>query len=144
MKHLLRGGGGGVGDEYESKRTLTRTKWLQVKTFRERDSGEGEQWEVAVETKAHGRKLILAAKKKRSKQNEITMNRLLLWKNVFFAPSLPQSKDHFAMETRLNIRMQLFIKTKNSSFKLRSLLSINQYSRRIPQRFWVFMAYVDK
>ena len=94
-------GGGGVGYEYESKRTLTRTKWLQVKTFRERDSGEGEQREVAVETRAHGRKLILAAKKKRSKQNEITMNRLLLWKNVFFPPSLPQSKQVLAKITSL-------------------------------------------
>ena len=85
--------------EYKSQWTLTRTKLLQVRTLQERDSGEGEQWEVAVETKAHGRKLILAATKKRSKQNEITMNRLLVWKDEFFAPSLPQSKQILAKIT---------------------------------------------
>ena len=95
--------------------------------------------EVAVETKAHG-KLILATKKKRSKQKEITMNRLLLWKDVFFHLPFPKlskqilDKDHFAMQTRLNLWMQLFVKTKNFSFKLRSLLSINQYNKRIPYK----------
>jgi len=51
-----------------------------IRTFREGDSGDGERLEVSVETNAHGRKLILAlaAKKKGSKQNKITMNRLLL------------------------------------------------------------------
>ena len=53
-----------------------------------------------------------------------------------------RGKDHFAMQTRLNLRKQLFVKTKNFSFKLRSLLSINQYSKRIPQRCVVFMDYV--
>jgi len=34
----------GVGSrEYESQWTLTRTKLLQVRTFQERDSVEGEQ-----------------------------------------------------------------------------------------------------
>ena len=51
-------------------------------------------------------------------------------------------KDHFAMQTRLNLRMQLFGKITEELFIFYfSLLSMNQYSKRILQRCVVFMAY---
>ena len=125
----------GVGNEYESKRTLTRTKWLQVWTFPERSGCRNKgTWKTNPCREA----------------KEIKTTGSCYEKMYFFSPFLPQikqanlDKDHFAMQTRLNLWMQLFVKTKNFSFKLRSLLSINQYSRKIPQRFGVFMAYVDK
>ena len=53
-------------------------------------------------------------------------------------------KDHFAMQTRLNLRMQLFVKiTEELLIFYFSLLSMNQHSKRTLQRYVVFMAYVD-
>ena len=72
-----------------------------------------------------------------------------LWKKVLFPFPSPAGKqilekDHFATQTRLNLRRQLFVKITEELFIFYfSLLSMNQYSKRILQRCVVFMAYVD-
>ena len=72
-----------------------------------------------------------------------------LWKKVLFPFPSPAGKqilekDHFAMQTRLNLRRQLFGKITEELFIFYfSSLSMNQCSKRILQRCVVFMAYVD-
>ena len=89
-------------------------------------------------------KIVAAnSKKKRSQQNETTMKKVLF---PFPSPAGKQilKKDHFTMQTRLTLRRQLFVKITEELFIFYfSLLSMNQYRKRILQRCVVFMAYVD-
>ena len=72
-----------------------------------------------------------------------------LWKKVLFPFPSPAGKqilekDHFATQTRLTLRRQLFGKITEELFIFYfSSLSMNQCSKRILQRCVVFMAYVD-
>ena len=112
---------------------------------RERLSGEGEPWELAVETGKWQKKRSLLRIQRKRDQNKMKQ----LWKKVLFPfPSTAGKqileKDHFAMQTRLTLRRQLFVKITEELFIFYfSLLSMNQYRKRILQRCVVFMAYVD-
>ena len=103
---------------------------MQVRTFRERSGCRNKgTWKT---NPCHEEKEI---KTKRNNNEQAPAMKRCIFHLPF--PKLSKQildKDHFAMQTRLNLWMQLFVKTKNFSFKLRSLLSINQYNKRIPYK----------
>ena len=99
---------------------------------RERLSGEGEPWELTLETKENDRKSFLPRIRRKRDQNKMKQ----LWKKVLFPFPSPAGKqilekDHFAMQTRLNLRRQLFRKITEELFIFYfSLLSMNQCSKK--------------
>ena len=71
-------------------------------------------------------------------------------KRCIFSPSLPQikqanlDKDHFAMQTRLNLRKQLFVKTNKFLIKTKIFIVNKSVKEFHAKRYVVFMAYVDQ